>query len=94
MILDAIFRSDLSIDNFPYPTEPDYKQAATKVSTMTAELKQKLSLEDFALLEQLLNLINAAQYLESTACFRTEFAVGVELQKEVKEVLDEILIEG
>ena len=87
MILDAIFRGDLSIDNFPYPTEPDYKQAAAKVSAMTAELKQKLSPEDFALLEQLLNQINAAQYLESTACFRTGFAVGLELQREIEQEL-------
>ena len=39
MILEANFRGALSIDNFPCPTEPDYKQVAAKVNATTTELK-------------------------------------------------------
>ena len=88
MILEAIFRGDLSIDNFSYPTDSEYRQTAATVSSMTGKLKEKLSPEDFALLEQLLNQINATQYLESIACFRTGFAVGVELQREIEQELN------
>ena len=87
MILDAIFHGDLSVDNFPYPNAPEYKQAAAKVNTKSMEVKEKLSPEQYALVEQLLSEVYAAQYLEATACFRTGVAVGVELQSEIEQEL-------
>ena len=88
MILDAIFRGDFAIDQFPYATDPAYKSHSKKISELTELINEKLGM-DKSLLDDLLTEVYAAQYLETSACFRIGFAAGLELHKEV-----EIELEG
>ena len=82
MILDTIFRGDFSLDSFTYAEDPEYKSHSHKISELSSQLAEKLG-PDKLLLDDLLNEVYAAQYLETAACFRIGVATGLELHKEI-----------
>ena len=89
MVLDAIYRGNLSIELLKFPNNPEYKQNQEKVSSMIDALKQNLSEEDRKRLDQLLDQYLISLSIESEACFRAGFSAGLELQREVaKELRD------
>lgn len=91
MILESIFRGDFSLDQFSYPTSSEYKAVINEISMLSTKLKDNLSPVDYNSVNELLDKIHTAQYMESQSCFMAGLAVGFQLHNEITEELKNIL---
>ena len=87
MILEALFRGNLSPPDIVYPTDPKYKKLNQEICELQDQLIPHLSENDQKLLEELIAKIYTAQTIESEAYFAFAFAVGMELQREIQSMM-------
>ena len=87
MILESIFRGNLSPTDLVYPSDPEYKQLSHQVVDLSDQLYQTLTPPQQELLEQLLHTIYSANLIESEAYFTFGVSVGVQLQREIQDQL-------
>ena len=83
MILESIFRGDLSAVDLVCPTDPEYKQLSQEVVDLNDRLSNILSSESKEILEQMIGKIHSVQLLETEAYFTFGFAAGAEMQREI-----------
>ena len=83
MILESIFRGNLSPTDLVYPSNPEYKQLSHHVVNLTDQLYQTLTPPQKDLLEQLIHTIYSANPIESETFFSFGFSLGVDLQREI-----------
>ena len=83
MILESIFRGNLSPTDLVYPSDPEYKQLRHEVVELSDQLYQTLTPSQQELLEQLIHTIYSANLIESESYFSFGFSLGLELQREV-----------
>ena len=67
MILEAIFRGNLSAVDLVCPTDPEYKQLNHEAMELTEKLTESMSPADKALLNKLISTIYSAQTLKQKA---------------------------
>lgn len=91
MIMEAIFRGNLSLDTLSYPHNPEYQDVNIRVGEKILQIKELLGPENAILMDTILKDIYTAQLIESEACFKAGLAIGVKLQKEVEQELDNII---
>ena len=82
MILESIFRGNLSPTDLVYPSDPEYKQLSHQVVDLSDQLSQTLTPPQQELLEQLIHSIYSANLIESESYFSFGFSLGLELQHE------------
>lgn len=70
MILEAIFRGNLSAVDLVCPTDPEYKQLTHKAMELTEKLTESMSPADKTLLNKLISTIYSAQLIETEACVK------------------------
>ncbi len=87
MILEAIFRGNLSAVDLVCPTDPEYKQLNHEAAELTDQLSSSLSLADKALLNKLISTISSVHLMETESYFTFGFSAGMELQREATEQL-------
>ena len=87
MILESLFRGNLSPLDLVYPTDPEYRQLSQEAVALSAELAAELSPTAKAKLDQLTGKIYSAQAIESEAFFTFGFSLGTKLQQEITEQL-------
>ena len=87
MILESIFRGNLSPTDLVFPTDPEYKQLSHQVVDLSDQLYQTLTSPQQELLEQLLHTIYSANLIESESYFSFGFSLGLERQREIQEQL-------
>ncbi len=85
MILEAIFRGNLSAVDLVCPTDPEYKQLNHEAAELTEQLSSSLSLADKALLNKLISTICSTHLIETESHFAFGFSAGMELQREAAE---------
>ena len=83
MILESLFRGNLSPLDLVYPTDPEYRQLSQDVIALTSELTDELPPATKAKLDQLTAKIYSAQAIESEAFFTFGFSLGMKLQQEI-----------
>ena len=83
MILESIFRGNLSAVDLVCPTDPEYKQLSQEVVDLNDHLSNILSPEGKAILDQMIGKIYSAQLLETETYFTFGFAAGAEMQREI-----------
>lgn len=88
MILDDIFRGSFSMEELTYPTTPEYKQMSSQISDQLDKVKSVIGEENKPLIEDLLNRIYSLQLMETEACFKAGFAIGMEVQRECSQQLE------
>ena len=82
MILEAIFRGNLSAVDLVCPTDPEYTQLNHEAIELTEKLTTSMSPGDKALLNKLISTIYSAQLIEAESYFTFGFSAGMALQKE------------
>ena len=87
MILESMFRGNLSPTDLVYPSDPEYNQLSHQVVELSDQLYQTLTPPQQGLLEQLLHTIYSANLIESESYFSFGFSLGLELQREIQEQL-------
>ncbi len=87
MILEALFRGNLSPADLVHPTNPEYKKLNCEICVLQDQLLPHLSQENRKLLADLLAKIYTAQTIESEAYSAFGFAIGIEAQEEIQEQL-------
>ena len=87
MILEALFQGNLSPPDIVSPTDPKYKKLNQEICKLQDQLILNLSENDQKLLDDLIAKIYTAQAIESEAYFAFAFAVGMEMQKEIRNQL-------
>ena len=92
MILESIFRGNLSPTDLVYPSDPEYKQLRHEVVELSDQLYQTLTPSQQELLEQLIHTIYSAQLIEAEAYFSFGFSAGIQLQREIQEHLNCLIV--
>ena len=83
MILEAIFRGNLSAVDLVCPTDPEYKKLNHEAMELTEKLTESMSPADKALLNKLISTIYSSQLIETENYFTFGFSAGMELQREI-----------
>ena len=83
MILESIFRGNLSAVDLVCPTDPEYKQLSQEVVDLNDRLSHILSPEGKEILNQMIGKIYSAQLLETETYFTFAFAAEAEMQCEI-----------
>ena len=87
MLLEELFRGNLSAVDLVYPADPEYRQLNEEALELSVQLQHELSPAHKELLDQLTNTIYSAQLIESEAYFTFGVSIGVQLQREIQEQL-------
>ena len=83
MILESIFRGNLSAVDLVCPTDSEYKQLSQEVADLNERLDYMLSPEGKEILKQMISKIYSAQFIETESYFSFGFAAGAEMQREI-----------
>lgn len=82
-LLESLYYGQLNPVEQVVPKDPEYCQCRADLSEAMEAWKKKLSAEEFAELEALMNLQYKIQGMEMTAAFRYGFRLGVAMLIEV-----------
>lgn len=82
-LLESLYYGHLNPEEQVVPKNPEYRQCRGELSEAMEALKEKLSAEEFAELEDLMNLQYKIQGHEMTAAFRYGFRLGAAMLIEV-----------
>lgn len=90
MILEAMYNGEFYPCEIVVPTSPEYRKAVKTCAALMEQLSQRLSKEDYALVEELRAQTAIAQCEESESHFKYGFSAGLIVQQEAHEQLQEI----
>ena len=85
MILEAIYNGDFYPGETVVPRSEKYRNALRACEKIMDQLAQRLTKEDYDLLETLLDQSSIAQCEESECHFKYGFSAGLLLQQEAEE---------
>ena len=85
MILEAIYNGDFYPSETVVPKSEKYRNALRACEKIMDQLAQRLTKEDYDLVETLLDQSSIAQCEESECRFKVGFSAGLLLQQEVEE---------
>ncbi len=83
MILESIFRGNLSVVDLVCPTDPEHKQLSQEVVDLNERFSNMLSLEGKEILKQMIGKIYSAQLIETETYFTFGFSIGAGMQSEI-----------
>ena len=87
MILEAMYNGEFYPCETVVPTSPEYHKAIQTCAELMEQLSQRLSKEDYALVEELRAQNAIAQCEESESHFKYGFSAGLIVQQEAHEHL-------
>ena len=87
MILEAIYNGEFYPCETVVPTSPEYRKAVQTCAALMEQLSQRLSKEDYALVEELRAQNAIAQCEESESHFKYGFSAGLIVHQEAYEQL-------
>ena len=87
MILEAMYNGEFYPCETVVPTSPEYRKAVQTCAELMDQLSQRLSKEDYALVEELRAQNAIAQCEESESHFKYGFSAGLIVQQEAHEQL-------
>ena len=82
MILEAMYNGEFYPCETVVPTSPEYRKAVQTCAALMEQLSQRLSKEDYALVEELRAQNAIAQCEESESHFKYGFSAGLIVQQE------------
>lgn len=82
-IIEELYYGNLHPEEHIVPTDPEYRPLNRKVSKLIEEAKEKLSENDFATLEQILDLTSDSSSMVTSASFVEGFRMGALVMVEV-----------
>ena len=87
MILEAMYNGEFYPCETVVPTSPEYRKAIQTCVKLMDQLSQRLSKEDYALVEELRAQNAIVQCEESESHFKYGFSAGLIVQQEAHEQL-------
>ena len=87
MILEAMYNGEFYPCETVVPTSPEYHKAIQTCAALMEQLSQRLSKEDYALVEELRAQNAIAQCEESESHFKYVFSAGLIVHQEAYEQL-------
>ena len=87
IILEAMYNGEFYPCETVVPTSPEYRRAIQTCAELMEQLSQRLSKEDYALVEELRAQNAIAQCEESESHFKYGFSAGLIIQQEAHEQL-------
>ena len=94
MILEAMYNGEFYPCETVVPTSPEYRKAVQTCAELMEQLSQRLSKEDYALVEELRAQNAIAQCEESESHFKYGFSAGLIVQQEAHEHLQNRISDG
>ena len=85
MILEAIYNGDFYPSETVVPRSEKYRNALRACEKIMDQLAQRLTKEDYDLVETLLDQSSIAQCEENECCFKVGFSAGLLVQQEAVE---------
>ena len=85
MILEAIYKGDFYPSETVVPKSEKYRNALKACEKIMDRLAQRLTKEDYDLVETLLDQSSIAQCEENECCFKVGFSAGLLVQQEAVE---------
>ena len=85
MILEAMYNGEFYPCETVVPTSLEYRKAVQTCAELMDQLSQRLSKEDYALVEELREQMAIAQCEENESHFKYGFSAGLLVQKEAYE---------
>lgn len=82
MILEAMYNGEFYPCETVVPTSPEYRRAIQTCAALMEQLSQRLSKEDYALVEELRAQVAIAQCEENESHFKYGFSAGLLVQQE------------
>ena len=82
MILEAMYNGEFYPCETVVPTSPEYRKAIQTCAALMEQLSQRLSKEDYALVEELREQMAIAQCEENESHFKYGFSAGLLVQQE------------
>ena len=90
MILEAIYRGDFYPSETVVPKSEKYRNALKACEKIMDRLAEKLSKEDYDLVEELQDQASIAQCEENECHFKVGFSAGLLVQQEAVEQAEQI----
>lgn len=90
MILEAIYNGDFYPSETVVPKSEKYQNALRACEKIMDQLAQRLTKEDYDLVETLLDQSSIAQCEESECHFKYGFSAGLLLQQEAEEQVNSV----
>ena len=85
MILEAMYNGEFYPCETVVPTSPEYQRAVKACSDLMETLSERLSKEDYKLVEELREQVSIAQCEENESHFKYGFSAGLLVQQEAHE---------
>ncbi|AZS13974.1 hypothetical protein EI981_05585 [Paenibacillus lutimineralis] len=82
-IIEELYYGNLHPEEGIVPTDPEYRPLNRKVSKLIEEAKERFSENDFATLEQVLDLTSDSRSMVTSASFVEGFRMGALVMVEV-----------
>ena len=87
MILEAIFSGSFCPAEQIYPEDPECWEELKNIESLLQQLSQKLSPEDYQIVESILSHYGTVESIECEAHFKFGFSAGLTLQQEAQKQL-------
>jgi len=94
MILEAMYNGEFYPCETVVPTSPEYRKAVQTCAALMEQLSQRLSKEDYALVEELRAQNAIAQCEESESHFKYGFSAGLIVQQEAQTAAKQEISDG
>ena len=88
MILEAIYSGDFYPSETVVPKSEKYRNALKACEKIMDQLEERLTKEDYDLVEKLMDQSSIAQYEESQCHFKVGFSAGLLVQQEAWEQIE------
>ncbi|NWL88667.1 hypothetical protein DMN77_13930 [Paenibacillus sp. 79R4] len=82
-VIEELYYGNLHPEERIVPTDPEYRPLNRKISKLIEEARERLSENDFALLEQILDLTNDSNSMVTSTSFVEGFRMGALVMVEV-----------
>lgn len=82
-VIEELYYGNLHPEERIVPTDPEYRPLNRRISKLMEEARERLSEEDFAILEQILDLTNDSNSMVTSASFIEGFRMGALVMVEV-----------
>lgn len=90
MILESLYGGEICPAEWLIPDTKEYQESRGRVADLMSVLEEKLSEEDFALVEEVYNALATSACEENKTFLSYGFSLGMQITIEVRELLEKM----
>ncbi|MCC8044408.1 MAG: hypothetical protein LIP12_02775 [Clostridiales bacterium] len=85
-IMDSLFDGKIYPAEQAVSSDPNYEKTSREIEILMEKLEEKLTKEDYDLVEKVCDLLSITQDIQNKEMFRYGFSLGLRLMREAEEL--------